>query len=79
MMKSILTATALVCMSALTVTAAGVSFKTVDANADGTLTMDEVKAVNPRLNKATFKAADSDGDGKLSEKEFTAAHKSLLL
>ena len=53
------------------VIAAEKEFDTVDANADGTLTFEEVAAAMPDMNEDQFKAADTDGDGVLSKPEWT--------
>lgn len=45
------------------------NFEEIDANGDGKLTQDEMKA----HAKARFKAADTDGNGKLSADEMKAA------
>ncbi len=53
------------------VIAAEKEFDQVDANADGTLTYEEVAAAMPDMSEDQFKAADSDGDGVLSKPEWT--------
>ena len=53
------------------VIAAEKEFDTVDANADGTLSFEEVAAAMPDMNEDQFKAADTDGDGVLSKPEWT--------
>jgi len=53
------------------VIAAEMEFDKVDANADGTLTFEEVAAAMPDMNEDQFKAADTDGDGVLSKPEWT--------
>lgn len=53
------------------VIAAEKEFDKVDANADGTLTFEEVAAAMPDMNEDQFKAADTDGDGVLSKPEWT--------
>jgi len=47
----------------------GIVFETVDANADGFVTLEEMKAAQA----ARFTANDTDGDGFLSEEELTAS------
>ena len=53
-------------------------FGTIDANADGGLSMDEVKAANANIAEDVYNAADANGDGALSPDEFDAASASLL-
>lgn len=53
------------------VIAAEKEFDQVDANADGTLTFEEVAAAVPDMNEDQFKAADTDGDGVLSKPEWS--------
>jgi opacity protein-like surface antigen len=49
---------------------APVDFKTLDKNADGALTADEIPADHPLAKD--FAKADANGDGKLSQAEFDA-------
>ncbi len=44
-------------------------FKKADANADGKVTKDELKAMDPTLAEI-FDQADKDKDGRLTNKEF---------
>jgi Ca2+-binding EF-hand superfamily protein len=52
-------------------------FKKMDANSDGSVTLEEFKAVgmgkkDPAKGEALFKKKDKDADGKLSLEEYTA-------
>ena len=47
-------------------------FATVDANGDGSLTLEEVKAALPNVEDATIVAADANQDGSLSAEEYAA-------
>lgn len=47
-------------------------FATVDANGDGALTLEEVKAALPNVEDATIVAADANSDGSLSAEEYAA-------
>lgn len=48
-------------------------FATVDADASGAVTWEEVQAAIPDLTQDQFKAADADGSGDLSQDEFAKA------
>lgn len=50
-----------------------------DANDDGVLTMDEVKAAAPEVSEDMFNTADADNDGVLGEGEIADAIASGLL
>jgi hypothetical protein len=52
--------------------AQAMDFATIDADASGTVTWEEVQAAAPDLTEEDFKAADADASGDLSEDEFTA-------
>ena len=56
---------------------AEVEFRAADANSDGYLSPDEVRARFPFLAKE-FKRIDTDGDGRLSPQEFMQAKRILL-
>jgi Ca2+-binding EF-hand superfamily protein len=46
-------------------------FGAVDADQNGSVTMEEAKAAMPDLTDDAFKAADGDQNGELSAEEFT--------
>ena len=46
-------------------------FSAVDADQNGSVTMEEAKAAMPDLTDDAFKAADGDQNGELSAEEFT--------
>lgn len=48
-------------------------FKKADANADGKLTFEELKAVKADATEEKFKKMDANADGSVSLEEFTAA------
>jgi hypothetical protein len=52
--------------------AQAMDFVTIDADASGTVTWEEVQAALPDLTEEAFTAADADGSGDLSEEEFAA-------
>ena len=56
-----------------TATFAAADFATVDANADGQISMEEAAVRMPEMTAEQFKAADADGDGSLSAAEYAAA------
>ena len=45
-------------------------FATVDADASGTVTWEEVQAALPDVTQEQYTAADADSSGDLSEEEF---------
>ncbi len=45
-------------------------FSAVDADQNGSVTMEEAKAAMPDLSDDAFKAADGDQSGELSAEEF---------
>lgn len=45
----------------------------IDADGDGVLNMDEVKAASPDVSEDMFNEADTDNDGVLSVQELSAA------
>lgn len=47
-------------------------FATADANGDGQLTLEEVKAALPDVEDATIVAADANQDGAISAEEYAA-------
>lgn len=50
--------------------AAAPTFAEADANADGVLSMEEVKVALPDVEEAKIVAADANNDGGLSEEEY---------
>ncbi len=46
-------------------------FSAVDADQNGSVTMEEAKAAMPDLTDDAFNAADGDQNGELSAEEFT--------
>jgi hypothetical protein len=52
--------------------AQAMDFATVDADASGTITWEEVQAALPDVTEDTYKSADADQSGDLSEEEFAA-------
>jgi len=47
-------------------------FATVDADASGTVTWEEVQAALPDMAEEDFQTADADASGDLSEEEYAA-------
>ncbi len=47
-------------------------FDAIDANNDGFITRDEMKAVHAKVASARLKAIDTDGDGRISRAEANA-------
>lgn len=52
--------------------AATPEFATVDADADGSITLTELQAAIPTVTEEAFAAADADGSGGLSAEEYAA-------
>ena len=50
--------------------AQGTDFATLDTNADGEISFEELLVVLPDLTEAEFAMLDTDGSGGLSEQEF---------
>ena len=48
-------------------------FAAVDADQNGSVTIEEAKAALPNLSEDAFKAADGDQNGELSADEWAAA------
>jgi len=48
-------------------------FAAVDADQNGSVTIEEAKAALPNLSEDAFKAADGDQNGELSAEEWAAA------
>lgn len=68
-----MTRTILIAAAALVATPALASMATFDADADGSVTYEEMVAVLPDASVETFEAADTNVDTVLSEDELTAA------
>lgn len=48
----------------------GTTFSDIDTNANGALTLDEIKVVSPGVTAKDVSAYDINADGQLSEDEF---------
>ncbi len=72
-MKNLLIAFGITAFAAIPAAAAEMDFSKVDADASGTVSMDEAKAAGWEWSEDQFAAADTDGDGALSADEFAAA------
>ena len=51
----------------------------LDDNADGMISFDEIQAVFPEIDSDTFMSADTDGDALLSADELAAAQEAGLI
>ncbi len=71
-MKKVLIAAAALAASSTFALAQMADFATVDADASGSVSMEEAKAAMPDLTDEAFAAADTDGSGDLSAEEFAA-------
>ena len=69
-MKRLLAATLLVLSPGLAMAA---TLGDIDADGNGTLSLEELQAVFPALTEETMAPLDTNGDGALDEAEFTAA------
>ncbi|TNE35290.1 MAG: EF-hand domain-containing protein [Alphaproteobacteria bacterium] len=72
MKKLLISVAALSILAAAPAMAATGNFKKVDANGNGTISFQELKAAMPSATKAKFAAADKDKSGELSKKEFSS-------
>ncbi len=70
-MKSVLVAVAALTMT-VAAHAAAPDFATADADGNGFVSMEELKAVMPDVGEDKVKAADKNGDGQLDEEEYNA-------
>lgn len=70
-MKTVLAAVASLAMT-LAAHAQTPDFATADADGNGTVSMEELKAVMPDVSEDKVKAADANGDGQLDEEEYAA-------
>jgi len=52
---------------------AAADFATVDANADGLVTIEEAALGAPEITTEAFQEADANGDGALSAEEYAVA------
>ena len=61
---------AVLAVSAFAFTAAhAAELKDIDADGNGSISMEEAKAAMPDLSEDAFKAADANGDGTLNAEE----------
>ena len=51
----------------------------IDANGDGLMTIEEVRAVFPEITAETFSAVDVNGDGALDDAEMVAGQEQGLI
>ena len=72
-MKKVLTALGVAAFMTVPAIAAEMDFTKVDADASGTVTMEEATAAGWEWTAEQFAAADTDGNGTLSAEEFAAA------
>jgi hypothetical protein len=72
-MKKLILAMGLVGLVAGNAVAAEMDYAKVDANADGSVSMEEATAAGWERTEEQFKAADADASGGLSADEFKAA------
>ena len=70
-MKKILTVAGIALFSTAALAEAP-AFTDADTNADGVLSMEEVKAALPEMEQSVILAADTNNDGGISEDEYTA-------
>lgn len=68
-MKQLVIALSILVIAPASAIAAG-DFAKIDADGDGQVTIDELRASGINLTEESFNNADSDGDGALSEAEF---------
>lgn len=71
MRKAILAATAILGTAGFAFAQAA-DFAAADADASGTVSMEEAMAAVPGLTEDAFKAADADGSGDLNAEEYAA-------
>jgi Ca2+-binding EF-hand superfamily protein len=72
-MKTPALALALLTVAAASALAQTVTFKAVDANGDGAVTLEEARAAGLDWNDDTIAGFDLDSNGVLNEEEFNAA------
>ena len=65
--------------TALTLPQLAVAEAQIDADGDGQLSVEELRAVYPEVSEDMFKALDTDADGQLNEEEFAAGQDAGLL
>lgn len=70
-MRTVLAAIAVLTLTA-TAHAQTPDFATADADGNGVVTVEELKAVMPDVSEDKVKAADKNGDGQLDETEYNA-------
>jgi len=69
-MKTLITALGFAFISE-TAIAASPTFSAADADGNGSLSLEEVKAALPEVDEAKIVAADANNDGRLDEAEYT--------
>ncbi|WP_272008457.1 EF-hand domain-containing protein [Roseovarius sp. ZX-A-9] len=71
----------LIGLGALAQSAAAMSDSTVeiDANGDGLMTIEEVRAVYPEMSNEVFSEIDVNGDGALDDAEMAAGQENGLI
>ncbi|MCB1387398.1 MAG: EF-hand domain-containing protein [Nitratireductor sp.] len=72
-MKKIVLALVVAGFASVAAQAAEMDFATVDADGNGSVSMEEATAAGWEWSEEEFNAADSDGDGGLNAEEFAAA------
>ncbi len=72
-MKKLILAMGIIGLATSGALAQEMDYAVVDANADGSVTMEEATTAGWTWTEDQFKAADADGSGGLSTDEFKAA------
>ena len=72
MKKIVLSSLVLFGLTGAAMAQATTDFATIDADANGSVSLTEVQASWPDLTAEAFAAADTDGNGELSAEEYAA-------